>query len=74
MFLAQDMKRTTYREKSALLFQKGLTGYYMAFNVYEKNSLVSIFNPIPGGGGLFGPRPDSNCNNFLTSAGMNLKF
>ena len=52
MFLAQDMKRTTYREKSALLFQKGLTGYYMAFNVYEKNSLVSIFNPIPGGGGF----------------------
>ena len=51
MFLAQDMKRATYREKSALLFQKGLTGYYMAFNVYEKNSLVSIFNPIPGGGG-----------------------
>ena len=31
---------------------------------------VYRFNPIPGGG----PRLDSNCNNFLTTAAMNLKF
>ena len=34
-----------------------------------------VVNPIPDGGrGLFGPRSDSNCNNFLTTAAMNLKF